>query len=269
MDPTGTVQRLLDLIPLPNNFRVGDGLNFAGHTWSRRVTSDRNQYNTRIDHHVNDRHRFNFDWTHQRTSALNGYAPQAFPQTPGGFYETDVNFFSVRATSIPSTRIVNEFHAGSQPARDRSYASWEREGKALLPVADGIGYRPNFTGGIASVLSRIPLVIHEQNAIPGTTNRWLAKVANKVCEGFPNTFAASPKVVVTGNPVRDEIAAIPAPLKRSNPDQPMHLLIVGGSLGAQAFKLVHSAKGEGPDEPGAAFLRITETCASCHKECRN
>jgi hypothetical protein len=153
MDSTGTVQRLLELIPLPNNFRVGDGLNTAGYTWSRRVTSTRDQFNTRIDHHFNDSHRLNFSWTRQTTSSLNGYAPQAFPQTPGGSVDTHVNFFSFRATSILSSRILNESYAGSQPARDRSYASWEREGKALLPVVDGIGYRPNFTGGVANVFS--------------------------------------------------------------------------------------------------------------------
>src|SRR5262249_6310238 len=145
---TGTVQRLMGLIAMPNNFRFGDGLNTAGYTWNRRGTSDRDQYNTRIDHHFNASHRINFSWTRQTTSSLNGYAPQAFPQTPGGFFETHVDFFSARLTSVLTSRIVNEFYTGTQPARERYYASWEREGKAVLPVADGIGYRPNFTGGI-------------------------------------------------------------------------------------------------------------------------
>jgi len=151
MDPTGTVQRLMDVIPFPNNFRVGDGLNTAGYTWSRRVTSDRDQYNLRLDHHFNDRHRLNFSWTHQATSSINGYAPQSFPESPGGFFETGANFYSGRATSILSSRVVNDFYAGAVAGRDRSYASWEREGKALMPVANGIGYRPQFAGGIALV----------------------------------------------------------------------------------------------------------------------
>jgi hypothetical protein len=153
MDPTGTVQRLMALIPLPNNFRFGEGLNTAGYTWNRRETSDRDQYNVRIDHHFDDSHRLNFSWTRQTTSSLNGYAPQTFPQTPGGFFETHVNFFSGRATSVLTSRIVNEFYAGTQPARERYYASWEREGKAVMPVAGGIGYRPNFTAasGVANV----------------------------------------------------------------------------------------------------------------------
>src|SRR5688572_24261170 len=45
-DPTGTVQSIMNLIPLPNNFRFGDGLNVAGYTWSRRATADRDQFNT-------------------------------------------------------------------------------------------------------------------------------------------------------------------------------------------------------------------------------
>ena len=153
MDPTGTVQRLLDLTPLPNNFRVGDGLNTAGHSWSRRTTADRDQFNTRIDHHLNERHQFNFNWTLQTTSALNGFSPQVFPETPGGSLDTHVNFLSFRAASTLSSRLVNEFHAGTQSAQDRSYAAWEREGHSMLPVANGIAYRPNFApaSGVASV----------------------------------------------------------------------------------------------------------------------
>jgi hypothetical protein len=150
-DTTGTVQRVLERIPLPNNFRVGDGLNTAGHTWNRRDTSDRDQYNIRIDHHFNARHRSNFSWTHETTSALNGHSAQVFPQTPGGTLDSSVNFFSFRTTSTLSSRIVNEFHAATQYSNRRSYAAWERDGKAWLPVADGIGYRPNFAGGLASV----------------------------------------------------------------------------------------------------------------------
>lgn len=103
-------------------------------------------------------------------------------------------------------------------------------------VVLGMGGFVSGPGGIASWLLRCPLVVHEQNAKAGLTNRWLAKIAKKVLEGFPNTFSERKSVVTTGNPVRAEIAAV-AP--RSSVNSPLHLLVVGGSLGAAAInKLV-------------------------------
>lgn len=102
-------------------------------------------------------------------------------------------------------------------------------------VVLGMGGFASGPGGIASWLMKKPLVIHEQNAKPGLTNKWLAKVAKKVLEGFPNTFTGE-KVISTGNPVREEIAALPTPAERFQAHKkPLHLLVVGGSLGAAAI----------------------------------
>lgn len=92
-------------------------------------------------------------------------------------------------------------------------------------------------GGLMAALLGKPVIIHEQNAIAGLTNKLLAKVSRQVLEGFPRTFPASPKVLATGNPVRADIAALPAPVQRlaGREGQPVHLLVVGGSLGAQAL----------------------------------
>jgi len=59
-DPTGLVQKYLGLMPLPNNFRTGDGLNTAGFTWSRPQTNDFNNYNIKIDHNFNEDHRLSY-----------------------------------------------------------------------------------------------------------------------------------------------------------------------------------------------------------------
>ncbi|MDQ1209052.1 undecaprenyldiphospho-muramoylpentapeptide beta-N-acetylglucosaminyltransferase [Acinetobacter baylyi] len=94
-------------------------------------------------------------------------------------------------------------------------------------------------GGLAARILGIPILIHEQNAVAGFTNTQLARVASKVCEAFPNTFPASAKRVTTGNPVRKEITAILSPKwrydSREQAGQPLNILIVGGSLGAQAL----------------------------------
>lgn len=85
-------------------------------------------------------------------------------------------------------------------------------------------------GGLAAWLKRIPLVIHEQNAVVGTTNRVLARLAARRCEGFAGSFAADAKRRSTGNPVREEIAQVP-PMNWTGERRP-RLLVLGGSLGA-------------------------------------
>lgn len=96
-------------------------------------------------------------------------------------------------------------------------------------------------GGIAATLLRVPLYVHEQNQIPGITNRVLAKFARRVLCGFPSSFkgggfARSGQMEYIGNPVRAEIIAIDAPsLRFHNRTGPMRALCLGGSLGAKAL----------------------------------
>lgn len=101
-------------------------------------------------------------------------------------------------------------------------------------VVLGMGGFVTGPGGLVSWLMRTPLVVHEQNAIPGLTNRWLARVAARVLEAFPGSFPPASGAQATGNPIRAEIAALPEPAA-IDPDRPLHLLIMGGSLGAQAL----------------------------------
>ena len=98
----------------------------------------------------------------------------------------------------------------------------------------GAGGYVSGPGGIAAWLMRIPLLIHEQNAIPGLTNRWLARLAGSVMQAFPGSFAARVHARTVGNPVRADIAAIPDPaLRFAGRAAPARLLVFGGSLGAQ------------------------------------
>jgi len=91
-------------------------------------------------------------------------------------------------------------------------------------------------GGVASWLMRTPLLIHEQNAIPGLTNRLLVRLAKRVMEAFPGSFEQTARAIQTGNPVRREIVALPDPVQRAlSPTQSLKLLVVGGSLGAIAI----------------------------------
>ncbi len=100
-------------------------------------------------------------------------------------------------------------------------------------VVVGLGGFVTGPGGLAAVLCGRPLVIHEQNSIAGFTNRCLAPLAREVLAAFPGAFRPSAKLKVIGNPVRREIAQLPAPAQRfAGRDATVRILVVGGSLGA-------------------------------------
>lgn len=101
----------------------------------------------------------------------------------------------------------------------------------------GFGGFVSGPGGVAAWLQGCPLVIHEQNAKAGLTNQLLAKLAKRVLEGFPGAFKTQAKVVTVGNPVRAEIENLPAPDQRQTHEK-LRLLVLGGSLGAQALNEV-------------------------------
>ena len=90
-------------------------------------------------------------------------------------------------------------------------------------------------GGLAAWLLRRPLLVHEQNRVPGLTNRTLARFAARIMAGFPDSFGEHRGEWV-GNPVRAEIAALPAPaLRFAGRSGAPRLLVLGGSQGARAL----------------------------------
>lgn len=100
-------------------------------------------------------------------------------------------------------------------------------------VVLGMGGYVAFPGGMMAVLLGRPLVVHEQNSVAGLTNRLLARIADRVLEAFPG---ALPGAEACGNPVRQDLAALPPPAQRyGGRSGPLRLLVVGGSLGAQVL----------------------------------
>ena len=117
--------------------------------------------------------------------------------------------------------------------------AWKILGKRQPDAVLAMGGFASGPGGLAAWLRRIPIVVHEQNAIPGLTNRVLSIFARNILCGFPGVFAGLPKARHVGNPVRKEITSIPAPKERfSDRSGPLRLLIVGGSSGAQVLNQV-------------------------------
>lgn len=104
----------------------------------------------------------------------------------------------------------------------------------------GMGGFVSGPGGIAAWLMRIPLCIHEQNAIAGLTNRLLAPFAHTVMAAFPNAFKESLAVKITGNPVRNEILNVQTEKSQTKQqtESTIRLLVLGGSLGARALNQV-------------------------------
>ncbi|WP_416306121.1 undecaprenyldiphospho-muramoylpentapeptide beta-N-acetylglucosaminyltransferase [Neptunicella sp. SCSIO 80796] len=99
-------------------------------------------------------------------------------------------------------------------------------------VVLGMGGFASGPGGVAAWLKRIPLVLHEQNAVAGFTNKLLAPLASRILTGFEGTFKPQQKVSWVGNPLRASIGQT-APVERA--DARCNILVVGGSLGAQAL----------------------------------
>ena len=100
-------------------------------------------------------------------------------------------------------------------------------------VVLGMGGYITFPGGMMAALAGIPLVLHEQNSVAGLANKVLAGVADRIVTGFP---AVLKKGEWLGNPVRSEIAALPAPAQRfAERHGALRVLIIGGSLGAAAL----------------------------------
>ena len=108
--------------------------------------------------------------------------------------------------------------------------------KTVRPdVVLGMGGYITFPGGVMARLAGVPLVVHEQNAVAGLANKVLSHIASRVLTGFPDTLPTGEWV---GNPVRAEIAGLPVPEQRyagRADGEPLHVLVVGGSLGAQAL----------------------------------
>ncbi len=110
--------------------------------------------------------------------------------------------------------------------------------RCLQPrVVIGFGGYASGAGGLAARLAGYPLVVHEQNAVAGLTNRVLARLGARLLQGFPGAFARDAEL--TGNPVRESISRIAPPGKRMHGRRgPLRLLVMGGSQGAQALNEV-------------------------------
>lgn len=114
------------------------------------------------------------------------------------------------------------------------YDTWKIFMYHHIDIAIGFGGYVTFPGAVIARIKAKPLVIHEQNATAGLTNKLLSKIAQRALYAFPHIFSNPDELV--GNPVRADIARLPDPQKRFKARQgPLRLLVIGGSLGAKIF----------------------------------
>jgi UDP-N-acetylglucosamine--N-acetylmuramyl-(pentapeptide) pyrophosphoryl-undecaprenol N-acetylglucosamine transferase len=103
----------------------------------------------------------------------------------------------------------------------------------------GLGGFVTGPGGVAAWLTRRPLIIHEQNAVAGFTNRCLSHIADEVLEAFPDSFSRAVRAQTIGNPVREDIAAAATPqIRFSGRHGAINILVFGGSQGAVRLNTV-------------------------------
>jgi UDP-N-acetylglucosamine--N-acetylmuramyl-(pentapeptide) pyrophosphoryl-undecaprenol N-acetylglucosamine transferase len=130
----------------------------------------------------------------------------------------------------------------------------------------GLGGYAAGPAGIAAWLLRKPLLIHEQNAVAGTTNRMLAPFAAKVLTGFSSAFPDNTSSEKVGNPVRSELVQKGAQTSYTYAGQrPLHLLVLGGSLGAKPIndilpEVIRQLSGD----RGAA-IEVRHQCGEAHE----
>lgn len=125
-------------------------------------------------------------------------------------------------------------------------------------VVLGLGGYASGPGGIAARLLGIPLVLHEQNAAPGFTNKLLSKIASKVLLGFSGALQGD-NVSYVGNPVRSDVMALRDKLPRDFKEEILRISIIGGSLGAQALNEIVPKAIEYAQNKGAKLEVLHQT----------
>lgn len=146
---------------------------------------------------------------------------------PAGYQMIPVKFAGVRGKGLLA-KLRAPF--GLLVAMARLWRAMSKHKPALVV---GMGGYVAMPGGLVAKLRGVPIVLHEQNAIAGKTNLWLARIANVKLEGFPDALPGGNWV---GNPVRASLIQLQDPAQRYGARSgPLKVLVVGGSLGAAAL----------------------------------
>ena len=145
VDPTGSMAHVLSYMPLPNNFRFGDGLNTAAFSWNQPTPVNFELYEGRVDHLFNDKHRIALTLNQQSYHSFNVASPPPYPSVPGNSDPTETTQYSAALTSIFRPNLLNDARIGIFRYRTLVQAPYELNQaganndvrKALLPTVGG------------------------------------------------------------------------------------------------------------------------------------
>jgi hypothetical protein len=191
-DPTGFVSKLMGVMPAPNNYEIGDGLNTAGHRWVRNERNGnetifsldneglnrpdnlaRKQINLKMDHNFNDRHKLSGTYTYEHS-----YGIANFEAWPGGFRGARFRrpqLLSLNFTSTLSPNLVNEARVGMRRTGGNSFMGLNdpENGAAAQAFFPNYGGYPTFIGlGTGQVNFQTNQPLNTTSAYNDTTNQW-------------------------------------------------------------------------------------------------
>ena len=181
------------------------------------------------------------------------------------FLPEDSEAFMVRASS-PSGGFVKRWSGIARLGLGLLQSWWWLKRQRPLAVA-AFGSYASVPVGVAAGFSKLPLLVHEQNAVLGRANRMIAKRANRLALSFADTERAemtpSDCQIVTGNPVRPEIRARLDEAYRLPADgEPFEILVIGGSQGARALSDVLPTALDRLNGRERSRIRLTQQCRS-------
>ncbi len=152
IDPTGGSAHVLSFMPLPNNFRFGDGLNTAAYTWNQPTPVNFELYEGRVDHLFNDKHRIAITLSQQSYHSYNVASPPPFPTVPGNSDPTETTSYSVALTSIFRPNLLNDARVGIFRYRTIVQAPYELPQAGVESTESRKNYLTNVNGQPAVVL---------------------------------------------------------------------------------------------------------------------
>ena len=142
-DASGIVAKNLALLPSPNTYTTGDGLNTAGFLWRRGASDDIYSWTTRVDHNFNEKHRLSVSYSHDTENAPNNNDAQPLPTSPIGVYTDTGTVGSIALTSTLRPNLVNIANIGVSRNSVQFHAPWTVAGASqasILPSLSGVPY---------------------------------------------------------------------------------------------------------------------------------
>lgn len=176
---------------------------------------------------------------------------------------TDIPLRLIRVSGLRGKGGLARFLAPLRLSR-ALFEAWRTLRQVQPDCVLGMGGFVSGPGGFAAWLTGRPLVIHEQNAVAGMTNRWLSRFALITLEAFPGSFGPGTVTRCTGNPVRRDLVETPEPRERIAIQGRLRILVLGGSRGARAINellAVAVAAMPAPDRPS-----VMHQCGRDHLE---